>query len=255
MKVAVRSIVSFLIICWSVAWADSVTISVPKDHYLGISTPSASVSAAREKALYDVAAQILRSIGASYSLRFDSRVTGTLEKVNRYINERFHYSASGFIAEIDNRIVSQTYHRTSNGIVYEMLVHFPRQVVERMRRLSQGAKVIVRRMDDRIYELREVNGVSCVLTEAIIVVSEKNMHAGFLNYYVMKVSSGFNKTFTKTLSEPIILKGRGVKHTKFMMPNRNKTLTDAFLGTRRSVKITLIGTDEIGRPVKVKVLE
>jgi len=40
-----------------------------------------------------------------------------------------------------------------------------------------------------------------------------------------------------------------------MMPNKNKPLTDAVLGTRRSVEITLIGTDEIGRPVKVKVPE
>jgi hypothetical protein len=248
-------IVSFLVICCSVAWADSITIHVPKDHYLGISPPSVSVSAAREKALHDVAAQILRTIGASYSLRFDSRVSGTIEKVNRYIDERFHYSASGFIAEIDNRIVLQTYHRTSSGIVYEMLVHFPRQVVERMRRLSHGAKVIVRRVNEGIYELHEINGVSCVFTEAIIVTCEKNMHAGFLNYYVMKVSNGSNKTFTKKLPEPIILKGKGVKHTKLMMPNKNKPLTDAFLGTRRSVEITLIGTDEIGRPVKVKVLE
>ena len=230
-------------------------MSVPKGHFLGISVPCASVAVARQKALHDVSAQILRTIGASYSLRFDSRVTGTIEKVNRHIDERFHYSASGFIAEIENRIVSQTYNRTSAGIVYKMLVHFPRQLVERMRRLSHGAKVLVRRLNDSIYELREVNGVSCVLTEAIIVVSEKNMHAGFLNYYVMRVSNGSNKTFTKALPEPIILKGRGVKHTNLMMPNKNKTLTDAFLGTRRSVKITLIGTDEIGRPVKVKVPE
>jgi hypothetical protein len=228
---------------------------VPKDHYLGISTPSASVSAAREKALHDVSAQILRTIGASYSLRFDSRVTGNIEKVHRHIDERFHYSASGFIAEIENRIVSQTYNRTGAGIVYEVLVHFPRRTIQRMRRLSQGAKVIVRRVDDNLYELREINGVSCVLTESIIVTSEKHIHAGFLNYYVMKVSSGSNKTFTKTLLEPIVLKGRSVKHTKLMMPNRNKPLVDAFLGTKRSVKITLIGTDEIGRPVKVKVLE
>jgi len=253
-RVAVK-IVFILLISWSVAWADSVTIHVPKDHYMGISTPSASVSAAREKALHDLAAQILRSIGASYSLRFNSRMTGTLEKINRHIDERFHYSASGFITDIENRIVSQTYNRTSSGIVYEMLVHFPRPEIERMRRLSQGAKVIVRRVDGNLYELREVNGVSCVFTETIIAVSKKNMHAGFLNYYVMKVSSGSNKTFTKTLPEPIILKGRGVKHTKLMMPNKNKPLTDAVLGTRRSVEITLIGTDEIGRPVKVKVPE
>jgi len=243
-----------IMLLWpAIGWAESV--SVPKGHFLGISMPCASVADARKKALHDVAAQILRTIGASYSLRFDSRVTGTLEKVNRYIDERFHYSASGFIAEIENRIVSQIYNRTSAGIVYEMLVHFPRQLVERMRRLSHGAKVVVRRVSESIYELREINGVSCVLTDAIIVTSEKHMHAGFLNYYVMKVSNGSNKTFTKALPEPIILKGRGVKHTRLMVLNKRKPLTDAVLGTRRSVEITLIGTDEIGRPVKVKVPE
>ena len=132
------------------------------------------------KRLHDVASQILRTIGASYSVSFTSRATGTMEKVRRTIDERFHYSASGFLAEIETRIVSQEFERGSMGVVYRMLVHFPKPLISRMRRLSRGSKVLATRLGGGVYELREVNGVACVLTEAAYVVSERNRHASIL---------------------------------------------------------------------------
>jgi len=124
-----------------------------------------------------------------------------------------------------------------------------------MIRLSKGAKVLAKKVSNGVYEVREVNGVSVILTGANIVVSEENRHAGFLNYYVMKVSGGSMRRFTMALPEPIILKGKGVERIQFMVPTKKNVMADAFLGTKRSVKITLIGTDEVGRAVNVKVKE
>ena len=247
-----RALWVVLLLLPALVWAESV--SVPKGHFLGISSPCASVAAAREKALHDVAGQILRTIGASYSISFSSHATGTMEKVRRTIDERFHYSASGFLAEIETRIVSQDFERGTGGVVYRILVHFPKSLISKMRRLSRGAKVLATRLGDGVYELREVNGVSCVLTEAAYAVSERNRHAGFLNYYVMKVSSGGSRKYTKPLREPVILQNKVAKRINLMVP-KTGGLNDLVLGTRRSVSITLIGTDEVGRVVRVRVAD
>jgi len=233
-------------------WAESVR--VPPGHFLGMSGPCASVAAAREKALHDVAGQILRTIGASYSVSFSSHATGTTEKVHRTIDERFHYSASGFLAEIETRIVSRGFERESGGVVYRMLVHFPKPLISKMRRLSKGSKVLATRLGGGVYELREVNGVACVLTEAVYAVSERNVHAGFLNYYVMKVSSGGFRKYTKPLSEPVVLRNKAAQRINLMVP-KSGGVSDLVLGTRRSVSITLIGTDEVGRAVRVRVAD
>lgn len=245
-----KALLAIILLMPAIVWAE--TIKVPKDHFLGISPPCASVADAREKALHDVASQILRTIGASYSVSFTSRATGTTEKVRRTIDERFHYSASGFLVEIETRIVSQEFECGSMGVVYRMLVHFPKQLISRMRRLSRGSKVLATRLGGGAYELREVNGVACVLTEAAYIVSERNRHANILNYYVMKVSSGGTRKYTKPLREPVILRNNVAKRIDLTVPNKN-SIGDLVLGIRRSIQITLMGTDEVGRPVRVNV--
>jgi len=247
-----RALVVVILLLPGLVWAES--ISVPPGHFLGISPPCASVAAAREKALHDVGGQILRTIGASYSVSFSSHATGTMEKVRRTIDERFHYSASGFLAEIETRIVSQSFEREPSGVVYRMLVNFPKSIISKMRRLSRGAKVLAAKVGSGVYDLREVNGVACVLSEAAYAVSEVNKHASFLNYYVMKVSSGESQNYTKPLPEPVVLQNGAVKRINLMVP-KSGSLGDLVLGTRRSVQITLIGTDEVGRTVRVMVAE
>jgi len=94
--------------------------------------------------------------------------------------------------------------------------------------------------------------VACVLTEAAYAVSERNTHANFLNYYVMKISSGGSTKYIKSLSEPVVLRNKVSKRINLIVPNKNSVI-DLVLGTRRSVSITLIGTDEVGRAVRVRV--
>lgn len=245
-----RALGVFILLLPAFVWGES--ISVPSGHFLGISPPCASVATAREKALHDIVGQILRTIGASYSVSFSSRMTGTAERVRRTTDERFHYSASGFLSEIETRIVSQSFERGSGGVVYRMLVHFPKSLISKMRRLSKGSKVLATKVGHGEYRLREVNGVACVLSEAAYAVSERNAHAGFLNYYVMKVSSGRSRKYTKPLSEPVVLQNGAVKRVSLMVPKRS-VVSDLVLGTQRDVSVTLIGVDEVGRPIKIKV--
>lgn len=248
-----KKLVFIILLLPVVVYAESV--SIPHDHFLGVSSPCATIVDARNEAFCDVAKQILRTIGGLYSVKFESRFMLDGENYRRRVSDIFKYTSSGFLAEIERNIFESRYTRTDAGIVYEMLVHVPKPLLLEFRRLSRGAKVLVRRVDDRVYEVREVNGVSVVLTEANIVVSEENRHAGFLNYYVMKVPGGSMQKFTMALPEPVELKGRGAERIRLMVPNQKNVLADAFLGTKRSVRITLIGTDEVGRVIKVKVEE
>lgn len=183
-----RTLAVVILLLPGLVWAES--ISVPPGHFLGMSPPCSSMAAAREKPLHDVAGQILRTIGASYSVSFSFHATGTTERVLRTIDERFNYSASGFLAEIEPRIVSQSFERGSGGVVYRMLIHFPKSLISKMQWLSRGSKVLATKVRPGEYRLREVNGVGCVLTEAAYAVSEVNHNAELLNYYVFKVSSG-----------------------------------------------------------------
>jgi hypothetical protein len=229
------------------------TISVPKYHYLGMSPPCQSVAEARDKAVKEVASQILRTIGAQYSLRFDSVMTGTRDKVSRKVTERFHYDAAGFIAEIEDRIIEQSYRHTSQGVVYEILVNFPPGVVNRMRKLSAGAKVHAWRIDSDTIGLRELNGVRVILTVASVKIVERNRNADFLNYYVMKVSKGSSRWYREAMPEPVILENGAVRTVRLMVPTKTGTISDLFLGTRRSCQVTFHGTDEVGRAVKVSL--
>jgi len=49
-----------------------------------------------------------------------------------------------------------------------------------------------------------------------------------------------------------VLRNKASKRINLMVLNKNSVI-DLVLGTRRSVSITLIGTDEVGRSVSVKV--
>jgi hypothetical protein len=251
MRVRVCIALTLIFFCGS-AWAKMRVLEVPPDHYLGISPPCPSIAEARDKAVRDVAAQVLRSIGAEYSVEFWSRVIGTADSVNRRIEERFHYRADGFLTELEKNTVSQSLRDTRDGIVYEMLVHFPRHLVKKMRRLSRGAKVIARWVGEDVIELSEVNGVAVTFTEAEVVVREENRHAAFLNYYVMKVSPGSSSKVARALPEPVTLK-KSSKRFRFVVHTKQKGLRDLVLGTKRSVRVTLSGQDEVGRAVKALV--
>jgi hypothetical protein len=244
--------------CGSAIGGDWQSVSVKKDHYLGVSSVCGSLGVARDKALREVLCQVLRSVGAHYSLKFDSSVVMTGDNVSRRVSEKFHYTASAYLSSIEQNIVSSSYKRVvSGGFVYRILVYFPPRLVERARRLSKGAKVVARVVGghggEGVIEVREVNGVKVVLSGYSVSVDEKNRHADFLNYYVMSVSSGGSRKFERAFSDSVVLSGGVVKRVRVMVPTRKVGLKGLVLGTSRSVTVSLQGTDEVGRRVRLQV--
>lgn len=245
---------------------DWQSVSVKKDHYLGVSSVCASLGEARDKALREVLCQVLRSVGASYSLKFDSSVVmesgrsgsgGGRDNVSRQVSEKFHYKASAFLSSIEQNVVSSSYKReTEGGFVYRILVYFPPRLIEKARRLSKGAKVVARFVGTRgVIEVKEVNGVKVVLKGYVVSVVEKNRHADFLNYYVMSVSGGGSRSYERAFSSSVVLTGGVVRRVRVTMPTcgAGKGLKDLVLGTSRLVTVSLRGTDEVGRPLHLQV--
>jgi hypothetical protein len=244
---------------------DWQSVSVKKDHYLGVSSVCSSLGEARDKALREVLCQVLRSVGASYSLKFDSSVVmesggaGYQDNVSRRVSEKFHYSASAFLSSIERNVVSSSYRRASGvsgeGFVYRILVYFPPRLIERARRLSLGAKVVARFVGTGgVIEVKEVNGVKVVLKGYVVSVVEKNRHADFLNYYVMNVSGGGSRSYERAFSSSVVLTGGAVKRVRVVVPAfGKKSLGDLVLGTSRDVTVSLRGTDEVGRPLHLQV--
>jgi hypothetical protein len=235
-------------------FAVAETVHVPKDHFLGISEPCRNLHGARKQAIHDIASQVLRSIGASYSLESSSSVTGSDKQVVYNLSEKFQYSASGFIHEIERRVVDEKFEKTAAGIVYRMLVHFTPAEIETMRRLSLGAKVHAVWLADNLVEIRELNGVPVTLSEYTIQLDSRNAHAGFLSYYVVKVPAGDSTVYRHAFQTPLNLRSGVVKRVRLKMPDQNKTgFQELVLGTRKSMKVTLNGTDSVGRSIQAVV--
>ena len=236
---------------WSAAAAE--TIRIPKDHFLGISQPFLTRSSARESAHNELEKQILRTIGGEYSVHFESQLTQKGDSFYQNANEEFKYSASGFLTGIEGNIVSESYNDTDDGIVCQIVAHLPAPSIDRMRRLSMGAKVLVSDLGDGIFEFREINGVDVTLTSAEITIHESIRFAKFINYYIMKIHPGDIRTTKVSLPEPIFLKAGKVKQAHLPIPYGSTSLADALVGKTRSSKLKFIGTDELGRDVSVNI--
>lgn len=223
---------------------------VHADHFEGVSPPCSSVAAAREKSVHNVVRQILRDMGATYSLSFDSQTTMQGRVVWRRASERFSYAADGFVQEVESAIVSSSCSRTPDGYVCRVLVHFPPSKIEEMRRLSRGAHVVGRFVSSGV-ELREVNGVRVVFSEYELAVTTVNKRAGFISYYLVKVDPGGTVVVRCALPEPVVVESSAKRVCIDMDTPFN--WKSVLLGSTRTIAITFIGRDEVNRPVRVTV--
>jgi hypothetical protein len=99
---------------WGMGMAGTLP-TIPRDHFLGVSSPCATVADARNEAFWDVAKQIVRTIGGRYDMQFQSRMTQDGDNFRQYVDERFRFSAKGFMAEIESNIVSSRYTEADGG--------------------------------------------------------------------------------------------------------------------------------------------
>ena len=228
---------------------------VPAEHFAGVSAPCKSLSEARKSAVDDVVRQILSSVNIRYDHRYLDRVSGNVRNPKRHVDDRLFKVAKNIVLGVERNIVKSSISKDASGRhVYFILVRYSDKLIAEMRRLSKGAKVIGRVMRSENGEielcLSEVNGVSVVLSSVDITVRKVNRFAGFISYYIMKVSEGSEAHYTKAISPvQICAESRNIR----LELSRNKRVCDYLLGAEIEAVAVLKGHDEIGRVVGVKV--
>ena len=229
--------------------------SVPSGHFAGVGAPCSSMSDARRSAVLDIVRQVLGSIGVSYNHSFASSVSGDPRRPVRRMDDRLSGVARGIVVDVERNIIETAWSQDKAGHhVCFILVRYPDELIERMRRLSKGSKIVASVVScsggDVVLRITEVNGVSVVMTSADVTVRKLNRYAKWISFYVWKVPSGSEQRhsipfrFMRVCGESRDIQlNLGVK----------KQVVDYLLGADLIHTVVLKGHDEIARPVNVKV--
>jgi hypothetical protein len=234
----------------------SYLTDVPPEHFAGISTPSNSLAEARKSAISDAIRQILGAIGVKYSHHYFDAVSGNVRNPQRVIDDKLSGNAQGIVLDIERNIVKRSWLTdTFSKYVYFVLVYYPEEKIQEMRRLSKGAKVVanVLHENSQYAELKvsEVNGVSVVISSAEIMVTKKNRFAKIITLFFWRVPSGSEYEISIPIT-PLKLCRNSIQ-IRLSMDNSRRNFGDYFLGAERKKVAVLSGHDEIGRPVRTKV--
>jgi hypothetical protein len=229
---------------------------IPTHCFVGISGPCRSIEEAREQALSSVISQILQAMGAEYSLKHRSRLSGTIHASQHELKEELIYTARWFIRSIQQHIKQSDIQGVRGKYICFILVEFPPEEIEHLRRLTIGPKLgakIVRKDSNWItIEVRETNGVEVTLTDYRITTTIENRHADIITLFAWKVPERSRTTSEGSIDHPVSVKGNS---QKLSIPNPSSavSLKSFLLGAQPRTEIIIQGHDERGQPVAVKV--
>jgi len=237
----------------------SFVITVPSNHFAGISPPMPSIAEAKKAAVADVVRQVLREMGAAYEHRYVDRIFGNPSEpgsVRRVIDDQLSEHAQGILLGLERYIVRSSWAQNNAGnYVYSILVRYPDSVMQEMRRLSKGAKVVVSVVEEKsnrvLLNITEVNTVEALLTSAEIQIRKINRFAPIISYCILKVPKGSVLNLT-TAIDPVRVRGNS-KRIGLEVPGTEKRLLDYLLGAELERSIVLKGFDEIGQDLTVRI--
>jgi len=234
------------------SWA----IHIPEHSYVGISSPCSSIEEARQQALGSAIGQILQSMGAEYHLSHKSVLSGDLHNSKYELNERLSYTADWLLNSVQHNTKQYAFHHTGNSRVCFVLVRMMPHELEKLKRLTIGAKISARLIDINgaqvSIEVNESNGVGVTITEYRLTAAVRHHHARFITLFLWKVPETDNISFEGALSHKLSLSNSS-DHTTIPFFNGKNRLKSIFMGSKNDISITLIGYDELGRSVSASV--
>ena len=233
-------------------------LSVPKDHFAGVSSPSISIQMARKSAISDVARQILHAVGSTFDHLYTDRIFGNPSGGNlkRVVDDRLSGVAQGIVMGIEQNIVKSNWVRDDGGLyIYFVLVHYPESFISEMRRLSKGARVVVTVSDTNgnhiFLKVAEINGVSVVMSSLDVRLKKVNRFAKAISFFVWHVPAGSAEVVTASI-DPVKICNNSAT-IRFSVNGYEKSLFDYLLGAKLERIAVLKGHDELGRDVKTIV--
>ncbi|MBW1782927.1 MAG: hypothetical protein JRL30_19570 [Deltaproteobacteria bacterium] len=237
----------------------SFVLAVPKNHFSGVSAPSKTIAEARRSAISDVVKQVLGSVGAQYEHSYADRVSGEVRGPGpkRVVDDELFRVSGGVVLGVEKNIVESSWCRDGLGRYhYFVLVRYPDQMIEEMRRLSKGAKVVVSVVcfDGREAVLRvsETNGVSVVMSSADVRVNKNYRFSKFISFCVWHVPENSVQKVSVAL-DPVRICG-GNCEVRLPLSGCDKDFLDYLLGAKIDRLAVLRGHDELGRAVSAQLV-
>ena len=235
----------------------SFVTHVPHGHFAGVSGPMDSLAEARKGAIGQVVRQIVSAINIRYDHTYYDRVSGNVRSPRRIVDDLLTAVASGVVLGVEQGIVESSYCRDHAGrYIFFLLVRYPQDRIEMMRRLSQGAKVsasLVRLFKgSALLKVSESNGVGVVLSSIDTNIRRVNQNAGMISKFIWKVSSGSSHSYSVALDEPINICG-GSREVSVPLRMPEKRIKGYLLGSKFEWDVRLKGNDELGRSVVASV--
>jgi hypothetical protein len=230
---------------------------VPPEHFTGASKPSNSIAEARRSAMDDVIRQVLGAIGVHYNHRYFDRVSGNVQNPQRLIDDKLTGNANGIVLDVERSIVKSSWLTDASGKhIYFVLVYYPKEKIQEMRRLSKGAKVVatVVSKNDKYAELKvsELNGVSVVISSAEVTITKTNRFGKIITLFFWRVPSRLEYKISIPVT-PLKLCSDS-KQFRLSTDKSRKNFGDYLLGAELKRIAVLSGHDEIGRLVRTRII-
>jgi hypothetical protein len=157
---------------------------------------------------------------------------------------------------LKNRILESDIQETKGRYVCFVLIRFPHEKIDKLRKLTIGAKPgarVVSIGNGQVnVEVRENNGVEVILTEYEVNLATTNRHAGVITMFFMKVPKTACQTAHGMIEKKVSVKDSS-KTLAIRYPASGQDLKSVILGSETELKIVLHGYDELGRPVTIPV--
>ena len=229
---------------------------VLEDGFAGISGFCSSIEEARQQALHSAIAQIVQNMGAEYTLSHESIVSSNVRSAHYELTERLAYTARWFVSSVHENILESDIQETKGRYVCFVLVRFPHAKIDKLRKLTIGAKAgarIVSVENGRVnMEVRENNGVEIILTEYEVKLATMNRHADIITMFFMKVPKTASHAAQGVFEKKVSVNDNA-KTLSISYPTSVPDLKSFILGSETELRIVLHGYDELGRPVAVPV--
>lgn len=231
-------------------------IQIPADSFIGISSACPSIEEARQRAVDSAIGQILQAMGADYHLSHESVLSGDPSQSRHEITERLTYTANWLINSVQQNITEYSFQDTGNGHICFVLVRMRPSVLDRLKRLTIGAKVSARIIDisdeQATIEIAETNNVGVTMIGYRLSNMIRHDHARLITLFLWKVAESEIITREEALLSSLSLNGNAAR-LFIPIPNQAGKLKASLMGSKGNISITITGYDEIGRPVSVSV--
>jgi len=195
-------------------------------------------------------------MGAEYHLSHESMLTGDLNQSRHELKEKLSYNARWLLNSVQQNIKQYAFRNIRDGQVCFVLVRMTPLDLEKLKRLSIGAKVSARLIGinsgQASIEISETNGVGVTITEYQMTAAIRNNHARLITLFLWKVPETSTASYAGALSKRLSVNkssGRAI----IPLSSGEGLLKSLLMGSKKDISITLTGYDEIDRTVAASV--